>query len=148
MRNSLKRGARAWRFVEERLAERRQEDRGQASGELRIEGHVRLAGNTEGGRVGMSLAIAVGTPSDRVARSLAAFAHPVRIDILKALVDGPKESQALLTAAGLNTTGQLYHHLRAMTAAGVIEQRGRNFWALRHLPEVFTAFMVARNLAD
>jgi hypothetical protein len=79
---------------------------------------------------------------EEVAKSIAGLAHPVRIALAKALIDGPKESAALLKIAGLNTTGQLYHHLQAMADVGLVERRGRNFWAGQNL-SAFTLLMYA-----
>jgi hypothetical protein len=67
-------------------------------------------------------------PED-LARGIAGLGHPARISLAKALVMGPKESATLLDIAGLNTTGQLYHHLQAMADVGLVERRGRNLWA-------------------
>ena len=67
-------------------------------------------------------------PED-LARGIAGLGHPARISLAKALMLGPKESAVLLEVAGLNTTGQLYHHLQAMADVGLVERRGRNLWA-------------------
>lgn len=57
---------------------------------------------------------------------LAALGHPVRARLLRTLLaDGPTGTTALQEAAGLASTGQLYHHLRALTHAGLVEQDGR-----------------------
>ena len=77
-----------------------------------------------------------------VARGIDGLAHPVRIALAKALIDGPKESAALLEIAGLNTTGQLYHHLQAMADVGLVERRSRNLWAGQNLG-AFTLLMYA-----
>lgn len=79
---------------------------------------------------------------DALAKGIGGLAHPVRIVLAKALIDGPKESAALLEIAGLNTTGQLYHHLQAMADVGLAERRGRNLWAGQNLI-AFTLLMRA-----
>jgi hypothetical protein len=77
-----------------------------------------------------------------VAKGIDGLAHPVRLALAKALFDGPKESAALLEIAGLNTTGQLYHHLQAMADVGLVERRSRNLWAGQNLG-AFTLLMYA-----
>jgi DNA-binding transcriptional ArsR family regulator len=81
-------------------------------------------------------------PADAVAGSLAGLAHPARIAIYKALLTGSKDSTSLLEVAGLNTTGQLYHHLREMEDVGLVVRRGRNLWASANL-EAFAIALVA-----
>lgn len=65
----------------------------------------------------------------RAAR-LAALGHPVRLAILRAALDGPAGATALKAAAGVATPGQLYHHLRELTAAGWLRAQGRGVYAL------------------
>ncbi len=63
---------------------------------------------------------------------LAALAHPVRVDIVRSLLaNGPQPAAALQEAAGLGSTGQLYHHLKALTGSGVVEQDKRGSYRLR-----------------
>ena len=56
---------------------------------------------------------------------LAALGHPVRRALVEALLDGPRSGAELADAVGLTSQGQLYHHMRALTAAKVVEQHGR-----------------------
>ncbi|MBP2334353.1 DNA-binding transcriptional ArsR family regulator [Saccharothrix coeruleofusca] len=63
---------------------------------------------------------------------LAALAHPARVDIVRSLLDrGGQPAAALQEAARLGSTGQLYHHLKALTSAGVVEQDKRGSYRLR-----------------
>lgn len=63
---------------------------------------------------------------------LAALAHPVRVGIVRSLLaHGPQPGAALQEAAGLGSTGQLYHHLKTLTSAGVVEQDKRGSYRLR-----------------
>ncbi|WP_433269996.1 ArsR/SmtB family transcription factor [Actinosynnema sp. CS-041913] len=63
---------------------------------------------------------------------LAALAHPVRVDIVRSLLaQGPQPAAALQEAARLGSTGQLYHHLKALTGSGVVEQDKRGSYRLR-----------------
>jgi len=56
---------------------------------------------------------------------LAALGHPVRIALVRRLLIGPVTAAALQETAELSSTGQLYHHLRSLTGARVVEQDGR-----------------------
>lgn len=56
---------------------------------------------------------------------LDALAHPVRLDILKNILEGKRSSQELSDLEGLGTTGQLYHHLKELQAAGWIKAESR-----------------------
>jgi DNA-binding transcriptional ArsR family regulator len=59
-----------------------------------------------------------------LAQLFAALASPHRIVILRTLWDGPRSSQSLQEAVGMSSTGQLYHHLKELLAAGLLIQRG------------------------
>lgn len=86
-------------------------------------------------------------PED-IARGISGLAHPARIALAKALILKPKESAALLEAAGLNTTGQLYHHLQAMEDVGLVERRGRNLWAGTNVGATLLLLSAGLLLAD
>ncbi|MEU4739610.1 helix-turn-helix domain-containing protein [Actinosynnema sp. NPDC023658] len=63
---------------------------------------------------------------------LSALAHPVRVEIVRTLLTrGAQPSTALQEAARLGSTGRLYHHLKALTASGVVEQDKRGSYRLR-----------------
>ncbi len=63
---------------------------------------------------------------------LSALAHPVRVEIVRTLLaHGGQPATALQEAAKLGSTGQLYHHLKALTASGVVEQDKRGSYRLR-----------------
>ena len=85
-------------------------------------------------------------PADAVARSLSGLAHPARLAIYRALLTGSKDSATLIEAAGLNTTGQLYHHLREMEEVGLVVRRGRNLWAHTNLHAYALALVVGQTL--
>ncbi len=46
---------------------------------------------------------------------------------MRRLLAGPASAAELQDAAELSSTGQVYHHLRALTSARVVEQDGRAF---------------------
>ena len=57
---------------------------------------------------------------------LAALGHPVRAAIVRHLIaNGAQPAPALSEAAGLRSTGQLYHHLKALVAAKAVVQDSR-----------------------
>ncbi|POX42773.1 ArsR family transcriptional regulator [Streptomyces sp. Ru73] len=55
----------------------------------------------------------------------AALGHPVRLTLLRAVLRGIRSAAELQETAALNTTGQLYHHLKQLTAAGWLQAEGR-----------------------
>ncbi|MFW6600456.1 ArsR/SmtB family transcription factor [Propionibacteriaceae bacterium Y2011] len=57
--------------------------------------------------------------------ALDALANPVRLALLKQVFSGVHTTAELTTAAGLGTTGQLHHHLRALIAGGWLHTTGR-----------------------
>lgn len=65
-----------------------------------------------------------------LAQILAALGSPIRLQLLQALLDGMRSSQQLQEALGVASPGQLYHHLKELLAAGVIEQRGRSAYQI------------------
>jgi hypothetical protein len=62
------------------------------------------------------------------AASLAALGHPVRLTLLGAALRGTRSAAELQEAAGLHTTGQLYHHLKQLTATGWLQAEGRGHY--------------------
>lgn len=56
---------------------------------------------------------------------LAALGHPVRLQIVKVLLRGPANASELQEAVGLGSTGQVYHHLKVLGSAHIVEQHGR-----------------------
>lgn len=105
----------------------------QRIGQIEIHAHLRLPGQTHGIVDDFRFEDLLATSAETLAYGIGGLAHPARIAICKALLDGPKETAALLDAAALNTTGQLYHHLQAMAEIGLVERRGRNLWAIQNI---------------
>lgn len=60
------------------------------------------------------------------ARLLAALGHPARLALVRALLAGVRTSQELQEVIGSGSAGQLYHHLKDLMAAGVVDQAGRS----------------------
>lgn len=122
----------------ERMDDETRQRAGQRVGQIEIYAHLRLPGQTHGIVDDFRFEDLLATSAETLAYGISGLAHPARIAICRALLDGPKETAALLGAAGLNTTGQLYHHLQAMEDAGLVERRGRNLWAFANI----TAFLM------
>jgi ArsR family transcriptional regulator len=77
-----------------------------------------------------ALSIVFDASPEPLAQLFAALASPHRIVILRTLWDGPRSSQSLQEAVGMSSTGQLYHHLKELLAAGLIIQRGGRDYTL------------------
>ncbi len=60
-----------------------------------------------------------------VSDTLAALAHPVRLELLKMILQGKRTSHELQALEGLGTTGQLYHHLKELQGAGWLKAESR-----------------------
>ena len=89
-------------------------------------GHVTLEGPAvyewqQGAEVGSLLAMDV----EDVASTLAALGHPMRLRLLQAVLSGQTGATALGSMEGLGTSGQLYHHLRELQAAGWLHSSSR-----------------------
>jgi DNA-binding transcriptional ArsR family regulator len=61
---------------------------------------------------------------------LAALGHPVRLALLKALLEGKRAKSDLERIEGLGTTGQLYHHLKALEEAGWVRTLERGVYGV------------------
>lgn len=65
---------------------------------------------------------------DGPAGALAALGHPVRLRLLQAVLRGQRGASELGGVEGLGTSGQLYHHLRELQAAGWLRSAGRGHY--------------------
>lgn len=63
--------------------------------------------------------------SERAAKILAALGHKQRLDILRALLVQPQTGAALVEQLQMGTTGQLYHHIKALAGADLLRQEER-----------------------
>ncbi|MEU5975542.1 helix-turn-helix domain-containing protein [Streptomyces sp. NPDC047315] len=57
--------------------------------------------------------------------AFAALGHPVRLRLLSEVLGGCRTVAELAELDGLGTTGQIYHHLRQLTAAGWLHTAAR-----------------------
>lgn len=120
----------------------------QRIGQIEIYAHLRLPGKTHGIVDDFKFEDLLATSAETLAYGIGGLSHPARIAISKALLNGPKETSALLDEAGLNTTGQLYHHLQAMAEVGLVERRGRNLWAIQNIGAFVMLLGAAKILAN
>ncbi|HLU59593.1 MAG TPA: helix-turn-helix domain-containing protein [Pseudonocardia sp.] len=98
---------------------------GRGAGTVRYAGDVHLHGDVTW-EIAVDPAAALDLPDEPRVAVLAALGHPVRARLVRLLLArGPSGTSALQEAAGLASTGQLYHHLRALTHCGLVEQDGR-----------------------
>lgn len=63
-----------------------------------------------------------------LAAPLAALGHPVRLELLRAVLTGTTTTTGLSELEAMGTRGQLHHHLRELTAAGWLRSAGRGFY--------------------
>jgi DNA-binding transcriptional ArsR family regulator len=59
------------------------------------------------------------------AESFAALGHPVRLRLLREILGGRRTAAELAELDEVGTTGQIYHHLRQLTATGWLHTTGR-----------------------
>lgn len=60
------------------------------------------------------------------ADSLAALGNPVRLAVLRAVLGGTETVAGLVADLGLGTSGQMYHHIHQLTAAGWLTPHARS----------------------
>jgi Helix-turn-helix domain len=65
-----------------------------------------------------------------LAAGLAALAHPVRLLLLREILLGTHTAAQLSEHPRLGTSGQLYHHLRQLVAAGWLRSSARGQYAV------------------
>lgn len=64
------------------------------------------------------------------ATTLSALAHPVRLALLLEILRGHRTAAELGADERFGTSGQLYHHLRQLVAAGWLKSTGRGRYAV------------------
>jgi DNA gyrase subunit B len=88
---------------------------------------------------------------EKMAKILSALGNKQRLDILRSVLKGPVSGTDLVEQLGMGTTGQLYHHIKALTGADLLiqEERGGEYSLPAHrvLP-VLLLLAAASELAD
>lgn len=72
----------------------------------------------------------LGADWSEAAESFAALGSPVRLRLLREILDGRRTAAALAELDGLGTTGQIYHHLRQLTATGWLHSLDRGSYGV------------------
>ncbi|HZG88676.1 MAG TPA: helix-turn-helix domain-containing protein [Pseudonocardia sp.] len=120
---------------------------GSGAGVVRYAGEVRLHGEITWS-VSYDAGAALDLDDEPRLAVLAALGHPARVRIVRALLaGGPSGTAALQEAAGLASTGQLYHHLRSLTHSGLVEQDTRGSYRVAG-PVVVPALVLLTAAAD
>ncbi|GIP36987.1 hypothetical protein J31TS4_02670 [Paenibacillus sp. J31TS4] len=76
----------------------------------------------------------LGTPADKASKIFAAIGHKQRLEILLAVLKEPLTGTELVERLHMGTTGQLYHHLKALLGADLLvqEERGGRYAVPAH----------------
>ncbi|ONK10111.1 winged helix-turn-helix domain-containing protein [Streptomyces sp. MP131-18] len=97
-----------------------------ADGAVLFTGAVRIPA---GGRYEWQYGLPTGDVLDadwtQAAERFAALGHPVRMRLVREILGGRDTVAELARLDGLGTTGQIYHHLRQLTAAGWLHAAAR-----------------------
>ncbi len=99
-------------------------------GALLYAGAVDFAGAEYTWQIERALPFLLALDTEAVAPLLLALGSPWRLQLVRVLLGGPRSSQQLQEAFGLGSPGQLYHHLKELLAAGIVEQRARSEYRL------------------
>ncbi|WP_206185043.1 ArsR/SmtB family transcription factor [Thermoactinospora rubra] len=98
------------------------------TGHVTYGGEVRLGGRGYVWEMVRPPGWLVEQPAAPMAGVLAAAGHPARFRILQLLLAGPKPIADLQAELGLASQGQLYHHLKTLSSAGLVDQPERGVY--------------------
>lgn len=87
------------------------------AGEVGYQGSVDFAGSVNWS-IGYDASAVLELSAGATVDVLAALGHPTRLALVQTLVRRPATATELAAAVDLSSPGQLYHHLRTLTAAG------------------------------
>lgn len=115
---------------------------------VRYSGTVDLAGPVQW-NIHYDAAAALDLPTESTAAVFAALGHPARLEIVRILLRGNASVTDLQAAGDFGTSGQLYHHLKILTAAGVASKLGRNEYgiAATHVVPTLVALVSAADIS-
>ncbi len=93
--------------------------------------------------------LAAADDGDGLAAALTALASGPRLRIVAELARGPVATGDLAERVGQSGTGQLFHHLKELLAAGIVHQPQRGVYAIRpaQLVPVLTIISAAMDVA-
>ena len=118
-----------------------------ASGAVMIVGTVDLpSGQQSQWQEGAATGDLLADPWEHAAEALQALGHPVRLRLLQEVLRGHATARELAELDDLGTTGQVYHHLRQLVAAGWLRARagGRHEVPAERLVPLLTTIVAAR----
>ncbi|MGW7356422.1 ArsR/SmtB family transcription factor [Streptomyces sp. NPDC054802] len=101
-------------------------EQGPEDGGVVFAGSVRLPGGERAEwQYGLGIGDLLGESWADVADVFAALGQPVRLMLLREIIGGRRTAAELAALDGVGTTGQVYHHLRQLAAAGWLHATGR-----------------------
>ncbi|MFG1945452.1 ArsR/SmtB family transcription factor [Nonomuraea sp. NPDC048826] len=86
-------------------------------------------------------------PPGPLAAVLAAAGHPARLRILQLLAQGPRAVADLQSELSSASQGQLYHHLKTLGSAGLVEQPERGVYRVTP-PAIFPVLAMLAAATD
>lgn len=99
-------------------------------GAVAYAGHVTVADGPTAWQWGRPAVALLEQDWESSATALGALGHPVRLRLLQLVLTGARTSAELADDEELGTTGQLYHHLKALMSAGWLQSAGRGRYAV------------------
>jgi DNA-binding transcriptional ArsR family regulator len=121
-------------------------DRPASSGAVMMVGDVRTpAGDEARWQYALTTDDVLAADWADLAPVLAALGHPVRLALLRAVLDGARTARELADAVDVGSTGQVYHHLRQLQAAGWLRAAagGEHVVPAERLVPLLTALLTA-----
>lgn len=102
------------------------------SGGVAYTGHVTPPGSDSpvSWQMGLAAAELEDVDFSGAAEILSAVGHPVRLSLLQAIYEGKTTTAQLGADERFGTTGQIYHHLHALSGAGWLENARRGHWRI------------------
>ncbi|MFD6897821.1 ArsR/SmtB family transcription factor [Rhodococcus sp. NPDC060086] len=113
------------------------------AGSIGYQGAVSLYGNVSW-TIDYDAAATLGLDASSIAGVLDALGSPARLAIVRTLLRGPATAAELQEATDLSSPGRLYHHLRTLSAAHIVEQQSRNRY---HIPPAKVVPLLVLSLA-
>ena len=113
------------------------------AGSIGYQGTVSLSG-TVSWTIEYDAAATLGLDGLAIAGVLDALGNPARLAIVRTLLRGPATAGELQEATALSSPGRLYHHLRTLSAAHIVEQQSRNRY---HIPPAKVVPLLVLSLA-
>ena len=123
----------------------RTEDPGEENGLVAYAGVVRSGDSALMWEFGRTVADLLDVDVEPLSQVLAALGSAVRLDLVRSLLRGPRSSQQLQEALGMDNLGPLYYHLKELMAAGIVSQPNRNTYQV--VPQRIIPFLVVLAVA-